>query len=182
MNTLDSELVVKEMNDAIAKAIEDHEKRMNELLTNYKTIQSSLYDLNDHNHEDELKFRKEKNKAELTLNTKIAEYNEAMSTRQLQLHEIQSNYESELKEYETLKIYFDQIDADLAQKAYETKLLRIVQTREEYGKKILFIAASKIQKIVRGQQARSVYMKLKLKKSGKKKGGGKKSDGKKEKK
>ena len=158
------------MSDAIQKATEDHENRIKELEEKLKLYESNVKELTERDHDEELRFRKDKNKADTALNAKIDEYNHEMNTRRDHLHELESSYEKELKEYNSLKIYFDKVDADIALKAYEASLLRAVRDREEFGQNYLNKAAATIQKIVRGRQARKSYAKLKAKK-GKKKGG-----------
>ena len=51
----------------------------------------------DRDHDDELRHRKDKNKAESALNTKIEEYNHEMNIRRQQLSELETNYDRELK-------------------------------------------------------------------------------------
>lgn len=173
MNSKDSELVVKEMTEAIQKATEDHELRMKELEEKTKLYEGNVKDLSERDHEDELKYRKDKNRAEAALNAKIDEYNHEMKLRSDQLQELDLHYEMELKDYNGLKTYFDKVDADLALKAYEAKLMKAVQDREDFGRRMLFKAAATIQKIVRGRQARKAFIKMKSKKSKKGKGKGK---------
>ena len=173
MNSKDCELVMKEMEEAILKANEDHELRMKELEERIKAFEGNVKELTDRDHEDELKYRKDKNKAEAALNAKIDEYNYEMKLRRDQLEDLELNYERELKEHDGLKTYFDKVDADLALKAHEASLMKAVQDREDFGRRVLFKAAATIQARVRGRQDRKVYAKMKAKsKKGKGKGKG----------
>lgn len=178
LNSRDSELVIKEKAEAIHKATEDHQNRIKELQDKLKLYEGNVKDLTDKDHDEELRYRKDKNKSEAALNTKIDEYNHEMTIRREQLSELEGNYDRELKEYNILKEYFDKVDADIALKAYEASLLKAVLDREKYGTQYLFNNAVKIQKIVRGRQARKLYLKMKSKKN-KKKGKGKGKKGKK---
>jgi hypothetical protein len=172
---LEIESVQKEMNEAINKATADHELRMRQLQDRVDALERQVHEIVEKNKDEEMKMRKEKSRMETALNTKIAQYDEDMSSRQKVLDELQSSYNTEYEEYLLLKEHFDKIDADISRNQEEERKIALVQKRVAFGELIVFHAAAQIQKIFRGRQAREFVAKIKAKsKKGKKGKKGKK--------
>lgn len=170
-NNLEIESVQKEMNEAINKASADHELRMRQLQDRVDAMERQVNEVVEKNKEEEQRMRREKSRMETALNAKIAQYDEDMEVRQKTLDELNQAYAKEAAEYAALKEHFDKIDADISRNNEEEELLACVQRREDFGHLVLFFAASQIQKIFRGRQAREIVAKMKAKS---KKGKGKK--------
>jgi beta-glucosidase-like glycosyl hydrolase len=163
--------VQKDMNEAIAKATADHELKMRQLQDRVDAMDRQVHEIVERNKEEEQRLRREKSRLESTLNSKIAQYDEDMESRQKTLIELQQQFAEESLKYAKLKEHFDQIDADIGRMNEEDLLLLAVKRREEFGLQIIFRAAANIQKIFRGRQARKIFTAMKAKsKKGKKKG------------
>ena len=161
------------MSEAITKAQSTHITNKQLLQDTLILLNKSINELISKNSEDELKYRKEKNKIETLLNNKKDEYNQNISQRQENLKEIEYNYNNELIEYNKLKIYYDDVDAKLAKKESENQILLNRKIIDDNAWNKLHYSISIIQKIIRGRQARAIYIKMKAKakaKKGKKKG------------
>jgi chromosome segregation ATPase len=167
-NSMELESVQREMTDAIGKATADHELRMRQLQDQLDSMERQTNECMDRNRDEEQKMRKEKSRSEIALASKISQYDEDMKERDSQLNEIKSSLSIEEKEYQILKVYFEKIDADLNRDKEEERIIRAVVRREEFGKRVLYLAARKIQCIARGRQGRAIVAKLKSKKGGKK--------------
>jgi len=170
-NSTELESVQKEMSDAVSKTTADHELKMRQLQDQIDSVERQLNESMDRNKDEELRLRKEKTRAEITLAEKIKQYDEDMNARHQQLDELNETYNKELEEYRVLKEYFDKADADLARAADEEAILAAVERRAAFGRQVLYDAAKYIQKIARGRIGRAIVNKLK--------GGGKKGKGKK---
>lgn len=165
----------KEMSDAISKATADHELRMRQLQDQVDAMERQSAEVIEKNREEEQRLRKEKIRAESTLNSKIVQYDEYMIARELELLELKRQFEIESRDYAVLKEYFDKVDADITRSAEEEYIIAAIKTRERFGYRVLDDAATMIQKIVRGRQVKAVYAKMKAKaKKGKKGKKGKK--------
>jgi len=171
-NNLELENVQREMTEAIAKATSDHDLRTRQLQGSLDATDRSLSELMERNREEELRLRKEKNRAEATLNAKIAQYDEDMIARQKVLSEMNASFSAESEEYARLKEHFDRIDADLGLAREEEEILAAATRRAQLGQRIVDRFAILIQKIVRGKIGRNIVNKMKPK--GGKKGGKKK--------
>ena len=161
------------MSEAIIKAQTTHITNKQLLQDNLIILNKSINELISKNSEDELKYRKEKNKIETLLNNKKQEYNTNITSRRENLAEIEFNYNNELIEYNILKTYYDDIDAKLAKKESENQILLNRKLLDDNAWNKLHYSISIIQKIIRGRQARAMYIKMKAKakaKKGKKKG------------
>ena len=146
---------------------------MRQLQDQLDSLERQSNEVTDRNKDEELRLRKEKSRAEHSLASKIASYDEDMEVRRKELEELTQAFSADLKEYEMLREYFDKIDANLARESEENFILDAVIRREAFAVKIFFMAANKIQNIARGRQARARVNAMKSK--GKKgKGGGKK--------
>eukprot|EP01033_Poteriospumella_lacustris_P004924 gene4924-3523_t len=170
-NNMELEMVQKEMNEAIAKATADHELRMRQLQDRVDAMERQVHEVVEKNKEEEQRMRREKSRIESALNSKIAQYDEDMDSRQKALNELQGQFTEESARYAALKEHFDKIDADISRMTEEDTLLAAVRRREEFGARVIFRAAANIQKIFRGRQARKVVAAMKAKS---KKGKGKK--------
>ncbi len=170
-NTVELDAVQKEMSDSIAKSNSDHELRMKQLKEQIDAAEKAIAEAVERNNEEEHRLRKEKNRTEKELATKITQYDDDMRSKQQELLELTDNFNKENQEYSALKEYFDKVDADLARASDEEKILQAVAKRVEFGNWIIFRAVQYIQKMVRGRQARNAVNKLKSKnKKGGKKG------------
>ena len=129
----------------------------------------------DKNKEEETKLRKDKRNLEVSLNAKIQQYDEEMSSKVKILEELQQNYDKELVEYQHLKEHFDKIDADIAGNATEDTILNAVKRKIAFGYYVVTRAAVKIQSLYRGNKGRAYALKIKAKKAKKNKKKGKKS-------
>ena len=169
------EAVQKEMTEALSKANADHELRMKQLQDQVDALERQLTEVVEKNREEEHRLRKEKGRAESSLNAKIFQYDEDMHSRQKALNELNEQYTVESAEYAVLKEYFDKIDSDLNRSSEEESLINAVMRRKTLGNRILYAAATRIQKIFRGRRLRLSLTKLNSKnKKGKKgKKGGK---------
>ncbi len=156
------------MTEAIGKATADHELKMRQLQDQVDGLERQSMEMAERNREDEQRLRKEKTRAENSLNAKIALYDEDMSSKRRELDDLRQRFLAESKEYAELKEYFDKVDADLGRKAEEETILRAVRRRREFGKYALDLNAIAIQKIVRGRQARHAVAKMKKPSKGKK--------------
>ncbi len=143
---------------------------MNQLRDEFQKLERTLKELIEKNHEDELKYRKEKNKAEAAVDEKTREYNENMDLRRTELQKINDDMERDLIEYNKLKEYFDDVDRRLALEERDRQIIKHYRDTAAHGWKVLNNAVTKIQKIYRGRKARALYTKMKAKRKGKKKG------------
>lgn len=157
------ESVQKEMNEAINKATADHELRMRQLQDRVDAMERQVNEIVEKNKEEEQRMRREKARMESTLNAKIAQYDEDMSSKHKFLEELTSQYEEELKEFRQLTEHFDKIDADINRNNEEDMILGAVMSREKFGHLVLFNAAAAIQKIFRGKRDREIVNKMKAK-------------------
>lgn len=177
-NNFELEAVQKEMNEAINKATADHELRMRQLQDRVDAMERSVNEVVAKNKDEEQRLRKEKSRMEHALNAKIAQYDEDMASRTATLTELNDHLTVEFAEYAVLKEHFDKIDADISRSDEEERILAAVKRREQFGNRVLFLAAANVQKIQRGKTARAAYEKMKAKmkkgKKGKGKGKGKK--------
>lgn len=161
------------MSDAVSKATADHELRMRQLQDQVDGMERQTQEIMEKNREEESRLRREKTKAENTLNAKIALYDEDMKSRQKTLEDLRFSFKQEEQEYSKLKEYFDKVDANINRSDEEERIIAAIARREEFGRRVLHDAAATIQKIARGRIARAFCTKLKSKKGGKK-GKGKK--------
>jgi hypothetical protein len=164
--------VQKEMTDAISKATADHELRMRQLQDQVDGTERQIAEAVEKHKDEELKLRKEKSKAEVLLNQKIASYDDEMISKKTTIEQLQKDFEVEAVEFAVLKEYFDQVDADIRRAKEEDTILAAVKRREEYGAFYLHYIVTIIQKRARGAISRQVVEKLKSK--NKKGGKGKK--------
>jgi len=162
------------MSDAIDKATSDHELRMRQLQDQVDGFERQLNEIMEKNKEEESRLRKDKTRAEMNLNGKISQYDEDMQSRKKAFEELSEAFQQESKEYAELKEYFDKVDADLNRQSEEEEILAAVKRMKEFGQFAVDFAATTIQKIARGRQARAVVAKMKSKKGGKKGKKGKK--------
>lgn len=170
-NNVEIETVQNEMSDAINKATSDHDVKMKQLTEKVAMLEKKAKQVVDTNKEEEQKMRKEKSRTEGALNEKIAEYDMHMRERTETMETLKADFERESEEYAILKEHFDKIDLDISRSAEEDSLLAAVSRREEFGKYVIFMAASDIQKIYRGRRDRATVDKIKSKsKKGGKKG------------
>jgi uncharacterized coiled-coil protein SlyX len=157
------------MNEAINKATADHELKMRQLQDRVDALERQVTEVIEKNKEEEQRLRRDKSRMETSLNGKIAQYDEDMQSRQKILDELNTNLTKENREYALLKEHFDKLDADISRRNEEDDIITAVQRREAFGNYVLSFAASQIQKIFRGRQARDAVSKLKAKsKKGKK--------------
>lgn len=173
-NAIELDSVQKEMSDAISKATTDHELRMRQLQDQVDGMERQTVEVMEKNREEEQRLRKEKNRSESALNSKIAQYDEDMSSRQRAYEDIAAAFAKESADYAVLKEYFDKVDADIGRTSEESRILAAVKRRADFGQRVLFMAAAYIQKMVRARQARAFVAKLMAKKKKKGKGGKKK--------
>jgi hypothetical protein len=175
LNKVETEVVNRDMSEAISKATADHKLRIKQLSDQVDGLERQLSEIMDRNKEEEQRLRKEKNRAELALSTRIQQYDEDMFARQETAKQLETDYKNECKEYAILKEYFDKVDADLFRQAEETDILNAVQRRYEFAMNVMSNACIRIQSIVRAKQARVEVEKIRSKaKKGKKGGKGKK--------
>lgn len=175
LNKVETEVVNRDMAEAIGKASADHKLRMKQLTDQVDGLERQLSEVMDRNREEEQRLRKEKNRAELALSTRILQYDEDMSARQDTISKIQAAYDIEFKENAILKGYFDKVDADLMRQREENDILDAVKRRYDFAFGVMEEAVIRIQAIVRAKQARVEVEKLRSKsKKGKKGKGGKK--------
>jgi hypothetical protein len=102
-NTQEMDSVQQEMSDALSRASADHDLRMKQLQDQVDALERQMTDVVDKNREEEHRLRKEKGRAESTLNAKISQYDEDMSGRHVALDELKKHYSSEAAEYDVLK-------------------------------------------------------------------------------
>jgi hypothetical protein len=167
-NRFDIDTINKDMNEAISKATADHELRMRQLQDLVDGLERQSAELSEKNKDDEQRLRKEKTRAENSLNSKISMYDDDMASKKSEFESLKEKFLAESKEYAELKEYFDKVDADLNRKAEEEKILSDVRKRRVFGAYAVGLNAIMIQKIVRGRQARQLV--AKMKKPGKGKG------------
>merc|ERR1711968_194184 len=146
-NQQDMETVQKEMSEAITKANADHEMRQRQLQDQVGGMQRQAAETIEKNREEEQRLRKDKARSENALNAKIAQYDEDMTSRKAILDELQSNFDKEHAEYMELKDHFDRVDADIALKEEEDRILAAVQRRIAFGFNMVEGSATKIQTI-----------------------------------
>lgn len=174
LNKVETESVNRDMSEAISKATSDHKLRMKQLSDQVDGLERQLSEVAERNREEEQRLRKEKNRVETTLSSKIAQYDEDMSSRQEIINNLQVSLEKETKEYAILKEYFDKVDADLFRQNEEEVILSAVSRRYEYALGVIEKAVVRIQSIIRAKKARIEVEKLKSKSKKGKKGKGKK--------
>ena len=97
------------MNDAITTATAAHELRMRQLQDQVDGMERQLAEILERNKDEELRMRKEKSRAEVVVAGKIAQYDEDMAQRKVQLEELTTAYKAESAEYSVLKVYYDQV-------------------------------------------------------------------------
>lgn len=173
-NKAEVEAVNKEMGEAIAKATSDHEIRMKQLQDQLEGLTRQLHEVAERNREEELRLRKEKNRAESALSAKITQFDQDMESRNTIITDIEANLKQDTEEYNILKEYFDKVDADLNREREEQRILDAVKKRFAFSIRCCDFAAIQIQKIARARKARQEVSKLKSKKGGKKGKKGKK--------
>ena len=167
-NRFDIDGINKDMNESIAKIIADHELRMRQLQDLVDGLERQCVEMSEKNKDDEQRLRKEKTRAENSLNSKISIYDDDMASKKTECGTLKERFLAESKEYAELKEYFDKVDADLGRNAVEERILSDVKKRRAFGVYAVGLNAITIQKIVRGRQARQLV--AKMKKPGKGKG------------
>ena len=125
---------------------------------------------------EEVKLRKRKMKAEMDLKVQLETFDQNMMRVAEEMAEIQKQYDVELSELRKLEEYFAKYDAERVRITEEEKVIEAESQARMAELKTLDHAATKIQCVWRGKDARA---KLKTTKKGKK---GKKGKGKKKKK
>jgi hypothetical protein len=165
------EIVAKELIIATTQASHENELRMKQLQHQLTELTTNVFEISDNNHETELKYRRDKNKADIALSDKMQEYQKQMTIRENELQRIVSQYSKDLEEYEELKQHYDIVDAALAKQAHENNLIQQIKDWDNRAMNKLHKAAAVIQKIFRGRKCRKDIKKVKSKKS---KNGGKK--------
>ena len=167
-NKFDIDGINKDMNESITKIIADHELRMRQLQDLVDGLERQCVEMSEKNKDDEQRLRKEKTRAENSLNLKISIYDDDMASKKTEYEMLKEHFLVESKEYAELKEYFDKVDADLGRNAEEEQILSDVKKRRAFGIYAVGLNAVTIQKIVRGRQARQLV--AKMKKPGKGKG------------
>jgi len=118
----------------------------------------------------ELGARKKKLKTQKELSLSIENYDKTMTEKQFEIDALRKIHETEKKELEEKREYFRKWDAERGRISEEEKLIAAENRKKDEAQKVLDDAASAIQKIFRGMQARKATKKGKKRKGKKKKG------------
>lgn len=122
----------------------------------------------------ELGARKKKLKTQKELSLSIEKYDKTMTEKQSEIDALRTIHESEKKELAELQEYFRKWDAERGRIAEEERLIAKENRKKSEAQKVLDDAASAIQAIYRGMQARKATKRGKKRKGKKRKGKGKK--------
>lgn len=167
-NSRELETVQREMSEAITKATTDHEVRMRQLQDQVGGLERTVADTIERNRDEESRLRKEKSRTEKTLNDKIAQYDNDMTSKSDELKELNTLFADESAEYAKLREHFDKVDANKKFEAEEDHILEAVARRRRFGDAIVNRFVIKCQKVFRGHLGRAIVAKLKPKGKGKK--------------
>jgi hypothetical protein len=167
-NSRELETVQREMSEAITKATTDHEVRMRQLQDQVGGLERTVADTIERNRDEESRLRKEKSRTEKTLNDKIAQYDNDMTSKSDELKELNTLFADESAEYAKLREHFDKVDANKKFEAEEDHILEAVARRRQFGDAIVNRFVIKCQKVFRGHLGRAIVAKLKPKGKGKK--------------
>ena len=169
LNKVETEAVNREMSEAISKATSDHALRMKQLKDQVMGLEREYTEVMDRNKDEEQRLRKEKTRAEVSLSSRIKQYDEDMLERQETIKNLEEAFEKEAQEYGVLKEYFDKVDADLSRENEEEMIISNVRRRIAFAVGYIDSAATRIQSCIRAKIARTEVDKLRAKaKKGKK--------------
>ena len=167
-NSRELETVQREMSEAITKATVDHEVRMRQLQDQVGGLERTVADTIERNRDEEQRLRKDKSRTENTLNTKIAQYDNDMTSKSNELKELNSTFSDESAEYAKLREHFDKVDANKKFEEEEDHVIGAVLRRRRFGEAIVNRFVIRCQAAFRGHLGRAIVAKLKPKGKGKK--------------
>jgi len=122
------------------------------------------------NTQAELGSRKKKLKTQNELSLSIDKYDKTMTEKQGEIDALRAIHEAEKKELAELQEYFRKWDAERGRIAEEERLIAAENRKKSEAQKVLDDAASAIQAIYRGMQARKATKKGRKRKGRKRKG------------
>lgn len=158
-------MVNSRMEDQITRSAERHAGSYEQLAAKIGSLESQIEAEHQSYRDTEANFRKKKERVEVDLAAHIAKYDEDMCSLLNQTKKIENEKNLERDQLIELETHFLKIDTNHKFQSEEIAVLSTLQQRRFFAKGKLHGTITNIQRVARGEQARTFTQQLRNKKS-----------------